>query len=216
MKKKIKVLALDFDGTLVESNKIKDKAFESIFGEWPEHRDAMMQWHFANNTMVRQDKFRYFVEVVLRQQGDDELIEKLTKRFSELSYKAIVNCSMVDGAQEFLNTFRNKVQMFLISATPHNELRKILKARLLTRYFKEIQGGPINKVEVLKKIISDKKISPDEMLYIGDSPEDLQAAKTLGSHFIGRKSCRELNVLTNPIYPDFVKIKEHLDLCHVF
>ena len=123
---------------------------------------------------------------------------------------------MVDGAQEFLDTFRNKVQMFLVSATPHNELKKILKARLLTRYFKEIQGGPINKVEVLKKIISVKKISSDEMLYIGDSPEDLQAAKTLGIHFIGRKSCRELNILTYPIYPDFVKIKEHIDLCYVF
>ena len=106
--------------------------------------------------------------------------------------------------------------MFLVSATPHNELRKILKARLLTRYFKEIQGGPNNKVEVLKKIISAKKISPDEMLYIGDSPEDLEAAKILGSHFIGRKSCRELITLTNPIYSDFVKIKEHLDLCYVF
>ena len=216
MRKKLKVLALDFDGTLVESNKIKDNAFYSIFGEWPEHRDAMMRWHLANNTMVRQDKFRYFVEIILGQQGDYELIEKLSKKFSELSYKAIVDCSMVDGAQEFLDAFRNKVQMLLVSATPHNELKKILKARRLINYFIEIQGGPINKVEVLKKIIYVKKISPDEMLYIGDSPEDQQAAKTLGSHFIGRKSCRELNTLTNPIYPDFVKIKEHLDLCYVF
>ena len=105
MRKKLKVLALDFDGTLVESNKINDNAFYSIFGEWPEHRDAMMQWHLANNTMVRQDKFRYFVEVILGQRGDDELIEKLTKRFSELSYKAIVYCPMVDGAQQFLDTY---------------------------------------------------------------------------------------------------------------
>ena len=215
MRKKLKVLALDFDGTLVESNKIKDKAFYSIFGEWPEHRDAMMQWHLADNTMVRQDKFRYFVEVILGQQGDYELIEKLTNKFSELSYKAIVDCSMVDGAQEFLDAFRKKVQMLLVSATPHNELKKILKARRLTRYFKEIQGGPINKVDVLKKVISVKKISPDEMLYIGDSPEDLQAAKTLGCHFVGRKSCRKLNFLTNPVYADFVKIKEHLDRCYV-
>ena len=215
MKKKLKVLALDFDGTLVESNKIKDKAFYSIFGEWPEHRDAMMQWHLADNTMVRQDKFRYFVEVILGQQGDDELIEKLTKRFSELSYKAIVYCPMVDGAQQFLDTYVSKVQLFLVSATPHNELCKILKARLLTRYFNEIQGAPTNKVEALEKIISVKKISPDEMLYIGDSPEDQQAAKTLGCHFVGRKSCRKLNVLTNPVYADFVKIKEHLDRCYV-
>jgi phosphoglycolate phosphatase-like HAD superfamily hydrolase len=216
MRQKIKVIALDFDGTLVESNKIKDNAFYSIFGEWPEHRTAMMKWHIANNMMFRQDKFRYFVEVILGRQGDYELIGKLTQKFSELSYKAIVDCSMVDGAQEFLDSFRNKVPMLLVSATPHDELKKILTARLLTRYFKEVQGGPINKTEVLKKFISIKKISPDEILYIGDSPEDLQTAKTLGSHFIGRKSCRELNTSTYPIYTNFVKIKDHLDLCYAF
>ena len=200
----------------MESNEIKDKAFDSIFCEWPEHREAMMQRHLDDNTMPRDEKFCYFVEIILGQQGNDKLIQKLIKKFSELSYKAIVNCPMVDGTKEFLDDYVSKVQLFLVSATPHNELKKILKARFLKRYFKEIYGAPINKAEVLKKIISIKKIYPDEMLYIGDSPEDLQAAQTIGSHFIGRKSCRELNTTTYPVYPDFVKIKEYLDLCYVF
>lgn len=214
LRKKIKALTFDFDGTLVESNEIKDKAFDSIFSNWPEHRDAMMQWHLANNTMVREEKFQYFVEVFLRKRDHGYLIEKLTKRFSKLSYKAIVQCPMVDGALEFLEAYGGKVQMFLISATPQNELKKILRARLLAGYFKEIRGGPINKVEVLEKIIFDKKITPDEMLYIGDSPEDQQVAKTLGCNFIGRKSSRELNSLGNPIYSDFVKIKDHFERCY--
>ena len=215
MRKKIKILAFDFDGTLVESNDIKDKAFDSIFSNWPKHRYAMMQWHLANNTMVRQEKFQYFVKVFLGKQGTDPLIEKLTKRFSKLTYKLIVNCPMVDGAREFLDACGSKVQMFLISATPHNELIKILKARQLTRYFKEIRGGPINKVEVLKRFISVKNISPDEMLYIGDSPEDQQVAKILVCNFIGRKSSRKLNALANHIYPDFVEIKDHFDRFYV-
>ena len=78
MRKKLKVIALDFDGTLVESNEIKDKAFDSIFSKWPEHREAMMQWHLANNAIDRQEKFRYFVEVILGKYGHVELIEKLT------------------------------------------------------------------------------------------------------------------------------------------
>ena len=166
--------------------------------------------------MPRGDKFRYFVEIILGQKGNIKLIKKLTKKYSELTRKAIVNCPMVYGAKEFLVDYSTKVQLFLVSATPHNELNKILKARFLKRYFKEIQGAPINKVEVLKKFISVNKISPDEMLYIGDSPEDLMTAKILGSHFIGRKSCRELNTLTDPVYPDFVEIKTHIDLNYVF
>ena len=215
MKKRLKVIAIDFDGTIVKSNEIKDKAFDSIFSKWPEHKEAMMQWHLANNTTARGDKFRYFVEVILGQQDHDELIEELTNRFSELSHKEIVNCPMIEGVREFLDSYENKVQLFLVSATPRDELNKILKARVLTRYFKEIHGAPINKAEILKKIISIKLISPDEMLYIGDSPEDQKAAKSSGCHFVGIKSSRKLNIHSNPVYPNFVKIKEYLDRCYV-
>ena len=66
MKKEfLKVIALDFDGTLVESNLIKDQAFETIFSEWPEHKDEMMEWHLARNNISRREKFRYFVEEIL-------------------------------------------------------------------------------------------------------------------------------------------------------
>lgn len=212
---KIKVIAVDFDGTLVESNAIKDNAFEYIFSKWPEHKDKMMRWHLADNTTIRNEKFRYFVEDVLRLQGDDKLIEKLTIIFSELCFKEIVSCPMVDGVLEFLDAYKSKVQLFLVSATPSEELRKIVKLRKLSRYFKEIIGAPINKVEVLKNILSVNRISADEMLYIGDSPEDQEIAKTLGCNFIGRKSCRELNSLTIPVYPDFVKIKEYIDRRYV-
>ena len=123
---------------------------------------------------------------------------------------------MVDGVLEFLDAYKSKVKLFLVSATPCGELRKIVKARKLSRYFIEIFGAPINKVEVLRNIISDNRITPDEMLYIGDSPEDQEIAKTLGCNFVGRKSCRQLNALTNPVYPDFVKIKEHIDRRYVF
>jgi phosphoglycolate phosphatase-like HAD superfamily hydrolase len=215
MKKVIKALAFDFDGTLIESNEIKDKAFYSIFSEWPEHRDAMMQWHLANNTMVRKEKFKYFVRVFLGKVNHGQLVEKLTQRFSYLSYDAIVKCPMVDGALEFLDVCVDRVQMSLISATPHNELNKILKARLLTKYFKVIRGGPINKEEVLKYIICNNNITPDEMLYIGDCPEDQLVAKTLGCNFIGRKSSRELNPIANSIYSNFVEIKDHCDRCYI-
>ena len=122
---KIKVLAVDFDGTLVDSNGIKDNAFEYIFSKWPEHRDETMRWHLADNTTIRDEKFRYFVEEVLRLHGDDKLIKQLTKVFSELSFKAIVNCPMVDGVLEFLDAYKSKVQLFLVSATPSEELIKI-------------------------------------------------------------------------------------------
>ena len=211
----LKVIALDFDGTLVESNNIKDQAFETIFSDWPEHKEAMFKWHLVRNTTDRREKFRYFVEKILDNPGNSKLIDKLAERFSELTYTAIVVCPMVEGASSFLDNCKGKVPLFLVSATPQDELDKILKDRDLNKYFQESYGAPIDKVQILEKIISDNKISPDEMLYIGDSPEDQKAATTLGIHFVGRTSDRNLNGANNSKYSDFFKIKKHLDQNYV-
>ena len=83
------------------------------------------------------------------------------------------------------------------------------KLWLLSTYFQKIYGSPINKVEVLKKIMTFEKVSKNEMLYIGDSPEDQNAALMLGIHFIGRKSDRQLDEFGD-ICLDFAEIKEHI------
>lgn len=206
----MKIIALDFDGTIIESNHIKDQAFETIFSDWPAHKEAMMQWHIPRDTVDRQEKFRYFVEEILGMHGNNKLINKLILRFSELTRKEIVECPMVAGSQAFLDYWVDNVSLFLVSATPQNELNIILEERHLDGYFCEAYGAPIDKVEVLKQIMGDEKVSADEMLYIGDSTEDQQAAGSLGIHFIGRQSDRPMNTVENYIFSDFTKIKEYL------
>ena len=84
-KSTIKVIALDFDGTIVESNHIKDHAFNTIFSDWPDYQEAMMEWHLAHNAIDRREKFRYFVKDVLGLPDQDDLIAELTNKFSILS-----------------------------------------------------------------------------------------------------------------------------------
>jgi Predicted phosphatases len=195
----------------VESNNIKDQAFKTIFDEWSEHQRSIMDWHLSRNDVDRQEKFRYFVEEVLGQSGDEVLIKKLTERFSVLTREAIVNCPMVESSQSFLEDCFGKVPMFLVSATPQNELESILEKRCMDRFFKEVYGAPIRKTQILKKILKDENRTPEEMLYIGDTTEDQQSAKSLGIHFIGRKSDRNLNNIVDLVFLDFVKIREHFN-----
>lgn len=205
----LKVIALDFDGTLVESNRIKDRAFETIFSEWPEHMDAMMQWHLAHNSTERREKFRYFVEEVLALPGRDELIEELTTRFSQQTRQSIIDCPFVKGARNFLKYIQNRVAIYLLSATPQLDLNEIIEERGLDKYFKEIYGAPIDKVYILKKIMVAEEASAYEMLFIGDSLEDQQAAGLLGIQFIGRQSDRPLDDSKNNTFSDFLKIKDY-------
>ena len=207
----LKVIALDFDGTLVESNHIKDRAFETIFSDWPEHQDAMMRWHFDHNSTERQEKFRYFVEDVLALTSREDLIQELTTKFGNITRQAVIDCPFVDGAQNFLENIQSKVETYLVSATPRLELESIIENRDLEKYFKKVYGAPINKTKMLKNIMKNEHVLPLEMLFIGDSQEDQYAAKSLGIDFIGRKSDRPLNG-EFPIFMDFFQIQKYLNI----
>ena len=208
---RLKVIALDFDGTLVESNQIKDCAFETIFSEWPEHTKSMMQWHLTHDSIERGEKFRYFVEEVLALPGQNDLIEKLSSRFGQLTKEAIIECPYVKGAHEFLEYIRNRVSVYLVSATPQLDLEQIIKARGLGGYFKDVYGAPTKKDETLKNIILLEKVSVDEILFIGDSPEDQQSAKNIEINFIGMQSDRKLVKNENNIFSDFLRIKKYTE-----
>ena len=202
---------MDFDGTLVESNNIKDRAFETIFCEWPEHTETMMCWHLTHDSIERGEKFRYFVEEVLALPGQNDLIEKLSSRFGELTKTAICECPFVKGAEEFLEYFSNRIATYLVSATPQQDLNQIIKARALAANFKDVYGAPISKIETLKNIMLSENVSVDEILFIGDSAEDQQAAKFLGIRFIGRQSNRKLDVIDENIFNDFIEIKLYVE-----
>ena len=141
--------------------------------------------------------------------GKMDLIEKLTTRFGQLTMTAIVECPFVNGAEEFLKYIRSRVSVYLVSATPQLDLDQIIKARGLGGYFKDVYGAPISKIETLKQIMLSEKVYVNEIMFVGDSAEDQQAAKFLGIRFIGRKSDRELNVSTNSVFADFIVIKEY-------
>ena len=192
----------------MESNRIKDRAFENIFSEWPEHKDGMLQWHLAHDSIERKEKFRYFVENIMGMNDQNDLIEKLTVKFTDLTQQAIINCPLVQGAGDFLEYVHGSIAVYLISATPQSNLNEIIAKRGLDKYFKKVYGAPINKVEMLKKIMEFERASVDEILFIGDSPEDQQAAETLEIKFIGRQTDRNLKS-TSKIFSDFINIKEY-------
>ena len=208
----LKVIALDFDGTLVESNQIKDRAFETIFSDWPEHKETMIRWHLAHNSIDRVEKFRYFVVEILGMSGQNDLIGKLTTKFGELTKDAIIECPFVKGAEEFLEYIRNRYIVYLVSATPQTDLEQIVEARGLNDNFKKVYGAPIKKTETLQNIMMTEKVTVNEIMYIGDSPEDQQCAKDLGIYFIGRQSDKVLNRSSQLVFTDFDQIKTHLNL----
>lgn len=206
----IRVLALDFDGVIVESVGIKDQAFEEIFKQYPEQLAQIMEYHRSHNATIRYDKFKYITETILHQPYSETIGQKLGEKFSRYVFKKIVACPSVPGAKEFLEYFYGRLPLYLISMTPEEELTSILKARNLATYFKKVYAYPWEKKESIQDILRQEQCAPQQVVFIGDTLEDYQTANECFVHFVGRYSGRPFGQLDIPLYKDLTALKNHL------
>jgi len=206
-----KLILLDFDGVIIESVGIKDEAFEKLYQNYPKHLTQIMEYHLSHNATIRFIKFRYIAENILNEPYSAKKELELSQQFSDLIMNRIVECPFVEGAIEFLEYFFSKIPLYLISISPEEELLKVLELRELKKYFKQVYSNPAAKSQVFRKILADEQLDVSEVLYIGDTPEDYQAALKVGIDFIGRKSKKKFPQEVNHVCYNMVEVK---DLVH--
>lgn len=203
----VRVIVLDFDGVIVESNAIKHQAFSELFSVFPERREEIMAYHLSHNAVNRHEKFRYIMEKILKQKYDKKLAKKWALKFSELTRDKIIRCPYVAGALEFIKYFSGRYPLYLASATPLDELKVILKERGILQHFKSAYGAPTPKIEMLTDIAKKEMVKPSEILYIGDSRDDYVASREVGCTFIGRISEHDFGISNVKSFKNMLEIK---------
>ncbi|MCP4652316.1 MAG: HAD family hydrolase [Candidatus Omnitrophica bacterium] len=205
-----KVIALDFDGTLVESVGIKDKAFEDLFKNYPDKIDEIMRYHLANNATIRYTKFKYITEHILNKTYTQQLEDQMCAQYSDYVLKSIIACPYVDGAMDFLDYFYDKVPMYIATVNPKDEFMRILNKRGIAKYFKDVYAYPWVKVDTLKDIAGREGVSLGDMVFIGDTPEDLKSAQDTETFFIGRDSKKPFGRDDVPIFNNMAQVQNFL------
>lgn len=206
----MKVLMLDFDGVILESNDIKDRAFEYTFADYPEYLPAIMQYHFSNNGIIRFKKFEHIVEHILGRTYTPKDEAFLAGRFSQFVLRRTAECPLVEGAGAFLDFFYTKVPLYLVSVNPPKDLEHTLKVRKLDHYFKGVYATG-DKVTAIREILKLEKIGAQQALFVGDSYEDLLAAKAVNVPFIGRDSGKSFRDESVVLCANLVELKVILD-----
>lgn len=206
----LKVLILDFDGVVVESNSIKTRAFEKVFARFPEHLDAMRAFHQAHVSASRYTKFGYLAELLGRN-GDATLIADLAADFSGRVMDEMKTVPMVNGAETFLAMVKGRLPIFLASVTPEPELKHILAERGLADWFTDVYGcPPWTKPNALRSVLARESASPGEALLIGDSAGDQRAALETGVNFLGRNSGLDFDSPQPVVFADLDDIAIYL------
>lgn len=182
----VRIIILDFDGVILESVDVKTRAFRSLFSFAPEHVEDIVRFHIENGGMSRFDKFRHIFKNILHEDLSDEMFRNLSDRFSALVEDAVVLAPFVEGAIRFLDAAALRYRLYIVSATPQDELRRIVKNKGIAHYFTGVFGAPEKKAGHIRSIIAQNHSKPGEALFVGDAINDLRAAQECGVPFIGR------------------------------
>ena len=177
-----RALVFDFDGTLVDSNGIKRRAFEHCFADAPAAHQADIQAYCRGfNHTPRWEKFRHIYKHILHRTYTQVIEAELLRRFEAETTQQIVEAPEIRGASAFLAQAARTHVTAVLSSTPEATLLRILEGRRWRGYFQMVQGVPVDKAAWLSRW----RLTHAETLFFGDTVEDAQAAQRAGCLFVG-------------------------------
>lgn len=186
---KYRHIIFDFDGVLVESNEIRFNGFRKLFKNYPQGEvEKLVGYAKANGGVSRYKKIEYFFDTIRQEPITDESVNRWAAQFSELVEQDVVEAKSVAGSLEFLEENSSLFDFAIVSGSDQVELRRICKKRQIDHFFKAILGSPVEKKDNISVLLSELNWSHDRSVYVGDSNNDLEAAKSNNLDFVGRCS----------------------------
>ena len=182
---KKKYLIFDYDGVIVDSVHIKTDAFVNLYKKYDKNIQLKIaNFHIKNGGISRIEKIKFFHKTYLKKKINNDELERLANQFSKFVYKKVIKAKEIKGVKKFLSFYSKKKKLFVNSATPEDELNKIIKERKEDIFFYKIYGSPKSKFENLTNILKKYNISKKNFIFFGDAKQDLEAAIKCGIDFV--------------------------------
>lgn len=171
-------IIFDCDGIIIDSNKIKTRAFGKICDFWaPSLSRQFMDYHELNGGISRIEKFKYLRDVL---EVDLDVV-KACQLYSEEVWNALSRLEVNTAVRDITSRFPN-ANFAIVSGGAQKELIRLFNEVYKFNPFKlGIFGNPRSKLQ----IIDDEFNSLEgRTVFIGDSRYDYEVSKHSGFDFI--------------------------------
>ena len=188
-----KILILDFDGTIINSNFAKKSTIIKYIKE---------KYKVEISKKIDSFKFQKYTRYELISIAKNEPISPQEKLEIDFKVNKSVKNSNLDPDLFELFKFcsKNKIKVILVSNTPNASLQDIVHELKINDYFYKIIGKrpKQDKDEIFSKIIKNESINPFKILSVGDNLNDYFASKKNQIPFHGIHD-KSLLILRNKI-----------------
>jgi HAD superfamily hydrolase (TIGR01549 family) len=211
---KISTIFFDFDGVLAESVSVKTDAFYEMYLPYGEELASRVKaHHLANGGVSRFEKFKIYNGEWLGEPLNEKKIDELAKRYASLVMEKVVAAPEVPGVGTFLQQWHKEISCFIITGTPTEEIREILRLRDMAHFFKGAYGSPEKKEYWVRQLMQQFGIGAGEAVFVGDALADKQAADVCGIPFILRQTDENVSLFqsfTGPRINDLTDLPKTL------
>lgn len=188
------IIFWDFDGVVKDSVSAKTSAFEKLFMPYGQKiAEKVKQHHEANGGMSRFKKIPLYLSWA-GEEVNHEIVDKFCNLFSKAVLQSVIESPWVSGVYEYLhNNFKEKY-FVLVTATPQDEIERIIYTLKISQYFQQVIGAPTNKEDAIRSVLKEQKIIPAQVLMIGDAETDLLAAQANSISFLLRRTPQNIHI----------------------
>lgn len=175
----MRLVVLDYDGTLVDSMTHAVDAMRSIFGCFgiPPHPEAIYRKEVTNHFMD------FYHAYGIPRSATAEDLQRLWQRFFE---ERAICPDLRQGVRDLLkHCEQEQYLMGIVSASPIGIVMRGLHGHGIDTHFAFVCANMLQKDAILTKIRESLGLASGEICYVGDTAEDVVAARRAGCIAIG-------------------------------
>ncbi len=204
-KKPIKAIVWDLDGTLIHfkinSIKARRKAIKILRNYSVPKKELSIDMSILETIKISK---QFFIEFGFSPEKIKKITEEVNKAIIEVEYEAALGATLIEGIAEVLEFAHKKnLKQAIFTYNTHNNAITSLKIAGITHYFDVIAGRDDIKnlkphPDHLKYVCEKINVQLDEIVIIGDTGRDIEAALLTNSR----------SIALNTKIPSFIKREE--------
>lgn len=187
----LRAIVFDWDGTLVETMPIKIRNAALLFSKnWGVHPEGVATSYRKYSGVPRRELFDLIAKENMGRLLSPLQFNRISHEFTRLNLETYTKEEIfTQTTLSVLKSLKKKgLLLFVSSAAIREEIEELAKSLGINTFFEEILGseGPFKKGGPHFRHVCNKyRLSPMEILFIGDEEADMRLASHLGIRCVG-------------------------------